>query len=238
MTDSRRGFVPSDEKEFSVESVKILRRAQKDILYLMNQGYPIKNASTFVGNHYMLSERQRLAIVRASSSGEELVLRKGKELTSDTLGTSVVIDGLNTIITLEVALSQGILIRCMDGCIRDLAGLRGTYRLIHQTDLAIQLLGEKLSQLKVEEIIFYLDSPVSNTGRLKSRIFELLGAYPFRLQVEVVHDVDVRLQQMEGVISSDSIILNKCKSWFNIVNIIMEDLSMELIELALSNSAN
>jgi hypothetical protein len=170
MADSRRGFVPSDEKEFAKESAALLRMAQKDLLYLLEQGYPIKNASTFVGNHYMLSERQRLAIVRATATQSSLRLRQEKKLINALPGRRVYIDGLNSIITLEVALSDGTLIRCMDDCIRDLAGLRGTYRLIDQTETAIRLIGEKLEVLEMEEVTFYLDAPVSNTGRLKLRL--------------------------------------------------------------------
>jgi len=50
------------------------------------------------------------------------------------------IDGFNTIITLEVMLCGGILFECMDGTIRDLAALRGTYRIIPQTEDAIRMM--------------------------------------------------------------------------------------------------
>lgn len=60
----RRGFVPTDQKEFSGKKLEALREAGKDLLYLINRGYKIKGASTLVGNHYMLSERQRMALVR------------------------------------------------------------------------------------------------------------------------------------------------------------------------------
>ena len=37
--------------------------------------------STFVGNHFVLSERQRLAIVRSVAADEQLKARKAKEIT-------------------------------------------------------------------------------------------------------------------------------------------------------------
>lgn len=46
----RRGFVPTDQKEFSGTKLEILREAAKDLLYLMNRGYKIKGASTLIGN--------------------------------------------------------------------------------------------------------------------------------------------------------------------------------------------
>jgi hypothetical protein len=223
MSDCRRGFVPTDEKEFNEESVYLLRRAQKDILYLLEQGYPIKTVSTFVGNHYMLSERQRLAVVRVSSVRDILKSRQERLLSSKMTGKKAAIDGLNIIITLEVALSEGTLIRCMDSAIRDLAGLRGTYRLIDKTDAAIGMIGDELAKLQVEEVVFYLDSPVSNTGRLKQRIIELLGMYPYKVFVELVNNADVILERADHVISSDAIILNKCKSWYNLTAEIIRD---------------
>jgi hypothetical protein len=217
MSDCRRGYVPTDEKEFGSESQKLLRKAQKDILYLLENGYKIQGTSTFVGNHYMLSERQRLAIVRATAIADILKDREEKRISGKQVGNKLVVDGLNVIITLEVALSNSTLIHCMDGTIRDLAGLRGTYRLIDKTDAAIQLIGNELKELEVEEVTFYLDAPVSNTGRLKVRLMELLKDYPFRVSVELVSNVDVILKKMEHVITQDSIILNECVSWINLV---------------------
>lgn len=216
MSDSRRGYVPTDEKEFSRESQIILRKAQQNLLYLLEQGYKIQGASRFVGNHYMLSERQRLAVVRATAVTDILKLREQKRLDRSQTGKTLVIDGLNIIITLEVALSASTLIRCMDGTIRDLAGLRGTYRLIDKTEEAIRLIGNELEKLEAEEVIIYLDAPVSNTGRLKVKLIEILKDYPFHITVELVNNADVILKKMSNVITQDSIILNECLSWINL----------------------
>jgi hypothetical protein len=105
----------------------------------------------------------------------------------------------------------------MDNTIRDLCGLRGTYRLIENTDVSIKLIGDELKDLRVSKAVFYLDSPVSNTGRLSQRIYELLEGYPFEVETELVPNADVILETKEHVITSDAIILNKCKSWINLV---------------------
>lgn len=68
------------------------------------------------------------------------------------------IDGFNTVITLEIALCQSLLLRCMDGTIRDLAGLRGTYRLIEETPQAVQIIADALSHLKVKKAKKYGDN--------------------------------------------------------------------------------
>lgn len=218
----KRGYVETDGRDFNLEQLCILHKAQKDIFYLLEHGYPIKSASTFVGNHYLLTERQRLAITRATCTLETLKKRANKRIMDNFEGKTVSIDGLNQIITLEVALSESTLISCMDGTIRDLAGLRGTYRLIDKTDRAIKLIAEQLKEMKIKKVIFYLDSPVSNTGKLKIRICELIDSYPFDLSVELVENADVILETKDFVITSDSIILNKCESWINLIPLILE----------------
>ena len=75
---TRRGYVPTDEKEFKNQNLYKLYKASDDLLYLLNRGYKIKGASTFVGNHYLLSERQRLALVRGISKYDDVIKRKAK----------------------------------------------------------------------------------------------------------------------------------------------------------------
>ena len=173
----------------------------------------------------MLSERQRLGLVRAVSSEESLKMRKNKEMERIPHGSIVNIDGFNTIITLEVALSDSLLLKCMDGTIRDLAALRGTYRLIDKTDTAIMLIGKILEKNEVSKVVFYLDAPVSNSGRLKQRIIELLNQFNFEIQVEVIHNVDTVLEKLDNVITSDAIILDKCISWINLNAKIIEEMN-------------
>lgn len=221
----KRGYAPGDQKEFTGIQLEHLKEAAKDTQYLLGRGYAVKNATTFVGNHYMFSERQRLALARSVSSKADIQKRKEKMIEKGTKGMTVHIDGFNTIISLEVALSGSLLFHCCDGTIRDLAGLRGTYRIIDKTEQAVRLIFERLKKMEIGEAVFYLDAPVSNSGRLRALILEIADAYDFDVSVEVINDVDRVLEKLPGVISCDAIILNKCKSWINLVSAIVSDLS-------------
>ena len=223
----KRGYSPNDQREFDNQSIDKLLRAGRDLQYLLDRGYHIKGASTFVGNHYLFSERQRLALVRAVSSEKSIQLRKGKEIKEIPQGSAVNIDGFNTIITLEVALSESLLLKCMDGTIRDLAALRGTYRLIDKTDAAIMLIGKTLEESMAGKAIFYLDAPVSNSGRLKQRILELLSPFHFEVQAEVINNVDTVLQGLDNVVTSDAIILDKCVGWINLNAMMIEKITKD-----------
>ena len=194
--NAKRGYVPEDEKNFSSAALEKMRNASRYVGFLINEGYDLKQAATFVGNHFLLSERQRLAIMRSLATKEQLVERSRKEVSSASDKT-VYIDGFNIIITLEVLLSDSILLSCMDGTIRDLAALRGTYRIIPETKGAVQLLLKTLQEMDVQAAHILLDEPVSNSGRLKALIAEIGEAYPLGLDIQIQRDVDRVLWEQE-----------------------------------------
>ena len=215
--DAKRGYVPEDEKNFSPEAVDKMRTASGHICYLVNEGYDLKQATVFVGNHFLLSERQRLAIMRSVASRQQLSERKRKQVPLEELsGREVWIDGFNTIITLEVLLSHSLLFQCMDGTVRDLAALRGTYRLIPETSGAIRMMFDVLQDAAAGKIHILLDEPVSNSGRLKTLMAELAEEYPLDPDISILRDVDRVLYGKELVITSDSVILDHCGSWVNL----------------------
>lgn len=118
--------------------------------------------------------------------------------------------------------SRGLLINCMDGSIRDLAGLRGTYRLIDKTYIALDILGEIFKKLKIKGVNFYIDAPVSNSGKLKTAIYETSEKWDVDVNVEIIPNPDVILEKSNYVVSSDSIILDKCDGWINLVGYMIE----------------
>lgn len=219
----RRGYVPEDDKEFGEEALTVLAKAGKDVCYLLNQGYRIEGAVTFICNHYMLSQRQRIALIRFGASDEAINRRKVKEITEICEDSTFHIDGFNTIITLEVALSAAPVILCRDGCLRDLAGLRGTYHPIDKTVKAINLIGAFLENKKAAKAVFYLDAPVSNSGRLSLLIKEELRKYSFLTEVYCIHEVDRVLKSLEGVVTADFAILEQVKSYFNLNRYLLEE---------------
>lgn len=217
--NAKRGYVPEDEKNFSPAALETMRTASRHVYYLINEGYDLKSASTFVGNHFLLSERQRLAIARSIATDEQLKNRRAKGRKT---GQEVWVDGFNVIITLEVMLCDSPLFFCMDGTIRDLAALRGTYRIIPETEDAIRLLLEKLRDIGAETVHILLDEPVSNSGRLKALIADIGEMYLFFIDIQIRKDVDRELYGKENVITSDSVILDNCLSWINLTGECLE----------------
>ncbi len=222
--NAKRGYVPEDERNFSAEAIQTMQTASRHILYLINEGYDLKQAATFVGNHFLLSERQRLAVMRSLATDEQLAGRQSRQVSiSDPKVKDVWIDGFNTIITLEVMLSEGLLFTCMDGTVRDLAALRGTYRLIPETSEAIRMMLKVLQEAEISKAAILLDEPVSNSGRLKTMIADIGEEFAVGLDIQILRDVDRTLYSKENVITSDSVILDHCISWINLTASCMED---------------
>ena len=230
--NAKRGYLPEDERNFSLEAIHTMQTASRHVRYLIGEGYDLKQASTFVGNHFLLSERQRLAIMRSLATGEQLVVRRSRRVQmSDLEGKEVWIDGFNTIITLEVMLSEGILFECMDGTIRDLAALRGTYRLIPETSEAVRMLFQTLQKAKISKATILLDEPVSNSGRLKALTADTGEEFAFGQDIQILRDVDRFLYGRENVITSDSVILDHCASWVNLAAECMKETGAQCIRV-------
>lgn len=220
----KRGFDPSDSKIFSKANLVKLKTAQEEVQWLLDRGYKIKQVIEFVGNHYLLSSRERMALHRTTSPTVQYEYRKSKMLPLDNAKDGCLfIDGFNLIITLEVALSGSPILLGKDQVMRDLAGLRGTYRIIDKTEIALNLMGKTFEALSVPMVKIFLDAPVSNSGMLRSKILECSKFWNIPVEVELINKVDTVLSGGERIITSDSIILDKCKSWFNLSRKIIED---------------
>ena len=228
---SGRGSSPDDYRWFSGEGLQKLHIASRHVLYLLEEGYGLKQTTTFVGNHFLLSERQRLALCRSLATEEQTKGRKQREM-NDISGRVLSIDGFNTIITLEIAFCHSLLLSCMDGTIRDLAGLRGTYRLIPETREAVKILLDTASEGGAAGLHIYLDSPISNSGRLKSLILEEAEKdQSLPVEVEVIREVDKTLIEESCVVSSDSVILDHCGDWYNMNTRCIAKIGAETVQI-------
>jgi hypothetical protein len=213
----RRGYDTADETCFSEVAAKQLRQALDEIVWLLDRDYKLKQVIDLVGGHYQLTARQRLALQRAAATGNQCTHRAETLLPMVAASqTPLNIDGFNLIILLEVALSGGPLILGRDGVLRDLAGLRGSYSIVDKTKRALSLIGEALSEIRPPCATFYLDAPVSNSGRLAQLILEEAPNWMCPVEVKTVKNPDVVLAVAAGVVSGDSVILDDCKSWFNL----------------------
>lgn len=119
--------------------------------------------------------------------------------------------------TIEAALAQGVLLGGRDGCVRDLASMHGSYRHVDETEPALTLIGQTLDQFSLATCCWYLDRPVSNSGRLRARLEQLAAARGWPWQVELSTHVDAELAASPHIVATaDSVILDRCRRWFNL----------------------
>jgi hypothetical protein len=250
MPDRRkhRGKHPQDDELFADEQLPRLREAVANHSWLLTRQYSMDASLKLVGDRFGLTVRQRLAVRRCSCSDDALRAREAtRKATAFVGGRRLGIDGYNLLITIESALSGGVLLGGRDGCLRDLASIHGTYRHVEETIPALNLIIEHIESLKPAHVDWYLDRPVSNSGRLKRLIAELLkvrstqsdGApsqppqtisNPKRhtrivtdWNIELVDSPDRALTVSTGVVvSSDSVVLDRCGCWANVAQEIIE----------------
>lgn len=224
-TRSHRGKAPDDDALFGPEAIIRLRAAAADYSLLLTKGYAECSSLKLVGDHFGLTARQRTAAARCSCDNQRLAARLARQIRPPCIRHQpVLVDGYNILITLEAALSGAYLFEGCDGCIRDLSGIHGTYRRVHETPLAIDILCRTLSGLEPSGVVVYLDRPVSNSARLKTTLQRHFSQQGLLWQAELADNPDKILSQTEQiVISSDSDILDHCGAWVNLTAYMLQE---------------
>ncbi|HEX7956111.1 MAG TPA: DUF434 domain-containing protein, partial [Pyrinomonadaceae bacterium] len=212
-----RGAHPEDARLFGEERLAALRVATSELSWLLSRGYQPKSSLKLVGDRHNLRERQRLAVARAACADESCARRVSSRVAeAEVAGERLVVDGFNLVITLEAALSGGVLVLGRDGCARDLSSVHGSYRAVEETERAVALAGEALAALAPASVLWLLDSPVSNSGRLAARVREAAAARGWPWEVRAEFNPDREIVNSERVaVTSDSNVLDGVARWLN-----------------------
>lgn len=230
MPDKRkhRGPHPDDSSLFAPEHITAIQQAGTEYAWLLTHGYADKSALKLVGDRHGLDARQRMAVWRTACSDQALENRRAREVPlAGCSGQAVGIDGYNVLITVESAMSGGVVLIGRDGCCRDLASIHGTYRKVEETVPAVELIAEHVVALGVERVDWYLDKPVSNSGRLKVLMADLLETRGWLnlFNIELVDSPDQVLATYPGIaVTADGPVLDRCGRWTNLVRDIISSL--------------
>ncbi len=248
MPDKRehRGPHPADATLFAADKLPALREALADFSLLLSKGYADRSTLKLVGDRFGLTQRQRLAVMRSACSDAQRQSRLSRRVEIGALpGRMLAIDGYNLLITIEAAMSGGLIFCGRDGCFRDLASIHGTYRKVEETLPALALIGTFLAEIGIAGAWWLLDSPVSNSGRLKTLITDLAQdhRWPWTVRLSLNPDAELRGQlavdssqfpahgqpptencQLKTVnrqppplvVTTDSVVLDTCGHWTNL----------------------
>lgn len=220
-----RGLGPKDARLFSSDQLPALRAAAADLCWLLDRGYASHSALELVGNRHNLTSRQRMAVSRFACAAEEAERRQRVNIEPEALrGQELWLDGYNVLTVLESALAGGVVLLGRDGCCRDLAGLHRRHRRMNETTPALQLVGETVTAWGVSRCRWWLDQPVSNSGRLKALILKVAGEAGWPMDVDLSFNPDKVLSQTDQIIAtSDGVVLECCQRWVNLTRLIITE---------------
>jgi hypothetical protein len=227
MPDERhhRGRHPEDDRLFAPDQWPALRSAVADLSWLLSRDYASMSALKLVGDRYSLAQRQRIAVARCACSDQARALRMSRRVeVANIRGQSLALDGFNVLTTIEAALAGGVLLLARDGCLRDMASVHGTYRKVEETAPAVELIGRSLSQWQPARCLWYLDAPVSNSGRLAAILRAAGQRHGLDWQVELVDNPDRVLAGAGAIVATaDSVILDRCGAWINFTSHVLAE---------------
>lgn len=223
-THSHRGPGPRDAALFAADQWPRLRAAVAELSWLLGRGYAEPSALKLVGDRHTLTERQRMAVRRCACGDESRFKRRACCVAFNELRDQrLLIDGFNVLTTVEAALGGAVVLLGRDGAYRDLAGVHGTYRRVEETRPAALLVGGWLAKLGINEATWYLDSPVSNSGRLARILRELASESGWPWHVELAASADPILAvSQEIVATADSAILDRVARWFPLARAVID----------------
>jgi hypothetical protein len=222
---THRGPAPQDARLFTDRQLAKLRAAASDLCWLLDRGYALRSSVELVGNRHALARRQRMALSRYACSHQAAQHRRELETQPAQLrGQELWLDGFNVLTILESALAGAIVLRGRDGCYRDIAGLHRRHRKTQETIPVLRLVGEVTAAWGISRCRWWLDQPVSNSGRLKTLIRQVADDAGWTMDVELTFSPDHVLARTEEVIAtSDGIVLDRCRRWVNLVGRIITE---------------
>lgn len=226
MPDRRtlRGAHPKDRECFAPSALETLRRAVADLSWLLGRGYAAKSSIKLVGDRHALRDRQRKALRRCAAADDACASRRRNRLAiAELAGEPIVVDGYNALLTVEAALSGGVLLIGRDGVMRDLAAMSGHYRRVSVTRQAVALIAAALADAGCSRVRWLLDKPVSNSGRLRALIEDQVVDEQPLWNVELTDRTDRVLTESPDVVASaDSAVIDGCRRWCNLARHVVE----------------
>lgn len=215
---SRRGPDPEDARLFSADALRVLATACDELHWLLDRGYPLAATIALVGNRRALEGRQREALRRVACAEAERAARAAKRVAwGEARGRAVDVDGFNLLITLETAFGGGTVIAGRDGATRDLAGMRGSYRVVGATGAALDAVGRAVAEARPAALRVWLDAPVSNSGRLRALWAERAAGWRCPVALTLVPDADAAMAGAPLAVSCDARVIDGAAAWCDLI---------------------
>jgi len=212
--------------------ISSLKKAVRDLRYLLNHEYPRESAVNFVSNHYRMHLEERHLLVRCVFSKAEINAHQRKAVeAAGVKGKRLGVDGYNILITTESILTGKQVILCDDGYIRDLRAIFGKYRSGPDTARAIKAIVKVVVKSAPKETLVLFDKQVGHSGELASDFRERLRLSGLKGDSFAVGGVDMKLREFDVAASSDRAVIEKSKAIWNLPAEIVRTRKANLMDL-------
>ncbi|MEN6499844.1 MAG: DUF434 domain-containing protein [Rectinema sp.] len=183
--------------------------AVRDYRMLLDKGYPIDASLKLVGDRYRLSHNGRMMLYRGVLSRAASQTNRAKLVRSPWEGATLGIDGYNILFTLTNYMHGHPMFVATDGFLRDVGGAHGRIADHRGFERMAQLTADVLATLNLDTITFFLDAPVSSSGRQADFLREAFAQRGINAEVQLENGVDHLLAHWEGelIVTADSAII-------------------------------
>ncbi|MCK5822873.1 MAG: DUF434 domain-containing protein [Bacteroidales bacterium] len=202
------------------------KNAINDYIYLLEKKYPQKAILKLIGDKYLLSSVERTILFRGITTKNKIISRSTKLASENELFNQTIhVDCYNTLITIGSYLNGSTVFIGNDNFLRDASEIHGKIFRTELYEKSLSLIFYYLKTKNVSNILFYLDKPVSYSGKLCSDINDLLNKEKINGKAQTCESPDFILKNIDfGFCStSDSIIIDNS-------NVKIFDLSRKTIE--------
>ena len=103
-----------------------------------------------------------------------------------------------------------------------MASMHGHWRKVEETSVAISLVGRTLADLEPGTVDWYLDAPVSNSGRLAALMTSIAEESGWTWTIHLVHNPDPVLAGSDDVVATaDSVVLDAEGPWVDLASLVV-----------------
>lgn len=200
--------------------------AALDYLYLLNRNYPQKALIKLIGDRYQLSGTERSMLYRGICSTLQTTSRSKRLIEPKALKSQwISIDAYNVLISIGSYLNGNMVFISSDHLLRDASEIHGKAFRTGLLQRALNLTFSYLTHCEPSGLNFFIDSPVSHSGKLCVQINQLIAESNLQGSAQTHPSPDYLLKNLHnGIIAtSDSTIIdNSSLPVFDLARYVLE----------------
>lgn len=204
----------------------VLREAVLDAVWMLERGYRREIVRDIVGDKYNLDRKLRSLIYRCVHTSEWVSIVKNKLVEPSRFrGMCLAVDFLNVLGTVLSAMSGGLLVKSLDGFVRDLSELHASILKQQDAYKATTIILRETASLAPSIVIFLLESNVSYSGEFSEFIREELERFSIDGTALTCRSVDSELIKTGYVVAtSDAPVMARVSKLIDLAKLTIQNI--------------